>query len=150
MTTRRQYATILLVLGLCLVAGCGPAVKEAPLVRARGVVTFNGAPLENAVVVFEGDDGSYSYSATDSRGRYRLRFDSQTLGVAPGKKIVRISMNRRIHGLNSNDEGGPDDRAGGAFPEQPSEIIPERYNVSSTLSVVVTPEDKTFDFDLRE
>jgi hypothetical protein len=58
-------------------------------------------------------------------------------------------MNRRLKGLNANDEGGPDDKAGGAFPKQPSEKIPARYNTESTLNVRVGPDSRTFDFDLK-
>ena len=65
-----------------------------------------------------------------------------------GSKTVRISMNRRINGLNSNDEGGPEDAAGGSFQKQPPERIPEKYNVRSTLTVEVTADGDKFNFDL--
>ena len=104
---------VLILLGLAL-AGCGgPDVKRVPLVRVRGVVTLDGTPLEKAVVVFESADGSFSYAETDSRGRYDLWFDSQTRGVTPGAKTVRISTNRRLLGLNSNDERGAGRPGGG-------------------------------------
>ena len=112
----------------------GAAIPKSSACRSfacAGVVTLDGKPLPKAVVIFESADGSFSYAQTDRRGRYDLRFDSQTRGVTPGAKTVRISMNRRIHGLNSNDEGGPGDRAGGAFKKQPPEVIPERYNLRS-------------------
>lgn len=93
--------------------------------------------------------GSFSYAETDRRGQYDLRFDSQTRGTTAGTKIVRISMNRRIRGLNSNSEGGPGDRAGGKSKKLPPEMIPERYNVHSSLKVEVTSDTKRFDFDLK-
>jgi hypothetical protein len=133
----------------CTLAGCGgPETNRVELVRVRGVVKLDNEPLENAVVVFESPDKSFSYAQTDARGRYDLRFDSSSRGAAPGPKIVRISMNRRILGLNSFDEGSPNDKAGGAFEAQPPERIAERYNSRSVLTANVTPEADTFDFNL--
>jgi hypothetical protein len=149
MFTRRMQPFVwpILVMGF---AGCGGGYPIAlPLIRAHGTVTLDAEPLEKAVVVFEARDGSFSYAETDSRGLYVLRFDSNEMGVTPGKKTVRISMNRRILGLNSNDEGGPEDAAGGAFPRQPPERVPSRYNTRSDLSVEVKPERTRYDFDLR-
>jgi hypothetical protein len=135
---------------LIVLAGCGDArVKRPSLIRVRGVVTFDGKPLPKAVIVFESEDGSFSYAETDRRGRYDLRFDSQTRGTTVGTKIVRISMNRRIRGLNSNSEGGPGDRAGGKSKKLPPEMIPERYHVHSSLKVEITSDTKRFDFDLK-
>jgi hypothetical protein len=134
-----------------IVGGCGgPTIEAVPLVRVRGIVTLDGEPLEKAIVVFESNDGSYSYAETDARGRYDLRFDSKTRGATLGEKTVRIATNRRIKGFNANDEGGPDDRAGGMPPKQAAERVPSRYNTESTLSVTVAKDARTFDFALTE
>ena len=144
----RPACCIILIMAIVL-SGCGgPRTKRVPLVHVSGIVTLKGNPLEKAVVVFEAPDASFSHAETDSRGRYELRFDSRTRGVTIGSKTVRISMNRRINGLNSNDEGGPEDSAGGSFQKQPPERIPEKYNVRSTLTVEVTADTDTFNFDL--
>jgi hypothetical protein len=131
------------------IAGCGgPDVKGVELVRIEGVVTLDRKPLHEAVVIFEAEDGAFAFAQTGSDGRYDLWFDSRQRGVTLGPKIVRISMNRRLLGLNSNDEGGADDSAGGSFAEQAPEPIPPRYNSQSELTVLVTPDSDHFDFDL--
>jgi hypothetical protein len=130
--------------------GCGgPEIERVALVRAGGTVTLDGRPLQNAVVVFEAPSGAFSFAKTDARGHYTLRFDSREFGVTPGRKTVRISTNRRIYGLDSHDEGSPDDRAGGAFPPQPREQVPERYNARSELSTEVTRDQTVYDFHLH-
>lgn len=144
----RRYR-VFMALGLLLATGCGgPEIKSVPLVRVRGAVTLGGDPLEKAIVIFESPDGSFSYAETDARGRYDLCFDSTTRGVTTGEKTVRIAMNRRVRGLNANDEGGPDDKAGGAFAKQPPEKVPARYNTESELKVEVEPDSRRFNFDL--
>jgi hypothetical protein len=138
----------LTLFGLAVV-GCGrPETVQVQLARVRGNVTLDQEPLKKAIVVFECPDGSFSYAETDSSGRFDLRFDSQTHGAKLGAKTVRISMNRRILGLNSNDEGGPSDKAGGAFRKQPPELIPDRYHKESVLKVEVTSGTNRFNFDL--
>jgi hypothetical protein len=146
---RHRQATVW-VMAVIVLAGCRPSYQQrVTLVRAHGTVTLDGKPLDKAIVIFEAPDGSFSYAQTNSKGRYDLRFDSYERGVTPGKKTVRISMNRRLLGLNSNDEGAPDDRAGGSFPKQPAERVPPRFNTHSELSVEVTPDRHAYDFDLR-
>ncbi len=144
--------TVSMLLALLLPAGCyrsAPYRTTGVLVAAYGTVTLDGEPLEDAVVLFQAGDGSFSYAQTDDEGYYELQFDSQEMGVTPGTKRVRISMNRRIKGLNSTDEGGPEDRAGGSYPNPPPERVPERYNTQSELQVEVLPSRKRYDFDLR-
>jgi hypothetical protein len=145
-----RYLPTALIALLLVLPGCGDSqLKRPPLIRVRGVVTLDGKPMPKAVIVFESEDGSFSYAETDRRGRYDLRFDSQTRGVTLGTKIVRISMNRQIRGLNSNSEGGPGDRAGGKSKKLPPEAIPPQYNVHSTLKVEVTSDTTRFDFKLQ-
>jgi hypothetical protein len=145
-----RFCSAGILLALATTLGCGgPETNRVELVRVSGTVTLDDQPLEKAIVIFEAPDASFSYGQTDSRGRYDLRFDSRTPGATPGPKTVRISVNRRIYGLNSNDEGGPDDQAGGSFEEQPPERVPERYNAQSTLTANVSRAADTFDFDLK-
>ena len=130
-------------------AGCSdPSTKRVRLVRVSGTVTLDGVPLANAIIVFEAEDHSFSEAKTDDSGRYDLRFDSYTRGVTVGRKVVRISMNRRINGLNSTDEGGPEDRAGGWFGKQPEEVVPAKYNDESVLTRLVTEDSHRIDFAL--
>ena len=149
MRSQLSRSLVLISMFLLFVTGCnGPKVKGVELVRVRGTVTLDGKPVANGIVLFVSEDGSFSFDETDSEGEYDLKFNSQTRGVTPAKKTVSISMNRRLLGVNSNDEGSPDDTAGGSFPKQEPEQIPARYNVESELTVSVTPENRRFDFEL--
>ncbi|MCA9054993.1 MAG: carboxypeptidase regulatory-like domain-containing protein, partial [Planctomycetaceae bacterium] len=120
---------------------------------AGGKITLDGRPLPNAVVTFEASDGTYSYAMTDSDGEYELQFDSEMEGVRPGPKTVRISTTRKLLGLNVAE--GDDPNATGETEQgkpkaiqKPQELVPTRYNEESELTVEVTPDEKTYNFDL--
>lgn len=128
--------------GLAVTLGCGSSTprmdySKAGLVDVSGTVRFDGEPLAAAIVIFESPDETFSFARTDEAGRYRLLFDSVMPGVTKGSKTVRIRT------LGSLGEDDPDAKRGG------SEIIPSCYNAKSTLTVEVTGNSTTTDFDLH-
>lgn len=137
-------------------AGCGVApstdYSKVKLLSVSGIVTLDGNPLPNAVVTFDAEDGQFSFGLTDSGGRFSLRFDSAKSGVTSGKKIVRISTTRKILGLNTEEEGGGEESgredATAKTAVRPTELVPDRYNKKSELSVEVSPDKTHFDFPL--
>ncbi len=150
----RHFLSTVLAIGLGLVlTGCSTKPQmnyaAANLVQVRGTVKLNGEPLPNAVVTFESpDDGTLSFAQTNSSGGYQLRFDSDAMGITPGKKLVRISTARKLAGLNGEEEGGGENKS--AEPsERPQELIPDSYNQNSELFVDVSSSKTVFDFDLR-
>lgn len=122
--------------------GCGygqPRMdySKAGLVDVSGTVRFDGEPLPAAIVVFQAPDETFSFARTDDTGRYRLMFDSVMAGVTKGQKTVRIRT------LGSLGEDDPDAKRSG------TERVPECYNRQSTLTVEVTGNSTSTDFDLR-
>lgn len=144
------------------VAGCSTApsadYSKLGLVNVSGTVTLDGVPLDAAVVTFEDPQTSqFSYGQTDSSGNYSLQLDSVQSGVVPGKKVVRISTTRKIPGLNDGEEGSAEEESGevepdgkgATVPERKSELVPEKHNKKSELTVDVSAANTTFDFDLQ-
>ena len=121
------------------------------LVPVSGRVTLDGQPLAKAVVTFDdAEDGTFSFGHTDSGGYYKLRLDSDRMGVKPGRKIVRISTTRKILGLNSSEEGGESGLGEQvAKPEPTKELVPDKYYKKSELSAEVSASNKTFNFELK-
>lgn len=131
-----------LVSGLLAAGGCGSGTptmdySKAGLVQVGGTVRLGGEPLAKAIVIFENPvDGTHSFARTDAEGRYALRFDSVQPGVTKGRKVVRIKTSGSL---------GEDDAAA-APPGQ--ERVPDCYNAKSKLSVEITADSASTDFDL--
>lgn len=153
----KSFAT--LSFSLLLLAGCSTKPQmdysKADLVEVTGNVTLDGQALAFAVLSFDSPDDQFSYAMTDESGVYRLRFDVEQTGCTKGPKVVRISTNRQIHGLNMAGDGATEEgdgaEEGGSEDGQGSglETVPSCYNKESKLKVTVTESDTTFDFALN-
>jgi hypothetical protein len=131
--------------------GCGGAptadYEKLGLVDISGTVTLDGAPLADAVVMFEAPDTTFCYGTTDAQGRYVLKLNSEKMGVIPGPKIVRISTTASTgeeEGGGAAEEVDPD-AAGGNREEK----VPACYHKDSKLTVTVADSDPELDFDLQ-
>jgi hypothetical protein len=130
------------LLGLLVVSGCSSEADYSSLnlVEVTGKVTLDGSPLAGARVAFHGTDGHTPMGTTDDAGMYRLMYDSSHPGCTPGEKVVRITKGGSEEGADSEgttDEGAPI-----------SDSIPAKYNRNSTLTAKVSPESRTFNWDL--
>lgn len=153
--TSTTSAVLLQSLACCLfLAGCSATNSidygKVTLVNVSGTVTLDGQPLAEAVVTFENQEtGTMSFARTNSSGSYTLQFDSEKDGVTPGQKLVRFSTTRTILGLRGED-GAEEGEASTEGPQadRKQELVPECYNGKSTLTVEITPDSTTVDFDL--
>lgn len=88
------------VLGAAL-SGCGGAAsppgsdEEKPLVPFSGVVTYNGKPLQGAMITFLPVDerGTIGQGDTDAEGKFSLKYQGRP-GTAPGP--YKVSINYRM------------------------------------------------------
>ena len=135
--SRRRPPTLACLLVLSaffgtLISACSRKSPGTPdLAPVSGVVTLNGQPLGNAIVLFTSDTGMSSFGTTDSSGRYALAYRSNLKGAALGSNVVRITTNQtELPGAGYRDP------------------IPAKYNNATTLRVEVKPGDNTIDFPL--
>lgn len=138
----KSWTTVAMAVA-ALLAGCSTSPRmdyaKAGLVQIGGVVKLGGAPLANALVIFENpENGTFSYARTDSAGRYALMFDSVQPGVTKGRKTVRIKT------AGSFGEGDPDARSTGG-----KELLPACYHSDSKLVVEVSAPSDHVDFELN-
>jgi hypothetical protein len=129
------YAAILL---LALVVGCNRSGLE--LAPVEGIVTYNGAPVADAGVLFSPERGPSAMATTDSEGKFTLTTANHA-GALVGEHRVSISKVDTI--------AIPQPRG---FPlYQQKHQIPAKYSDASTseLTASVVDDDNHFEFDLK-
>jgi hypothetical protein len=134
-----------LIVSCSIAAGCNysidPDYGALGLVDVSGSISLDGAPVANAVVIFEAPDLTFSFGRTDEQGRYELMFNSEKSGVLQGEKTVRI---RTSGGVGDEGESSEDS------PEAPSdEKVPACYNSQSKIKVTITSDSSTLNFELK-
>ena len=97
-TSLRPAGALALAVGLAALAGCGGGPSYVPV---SGVVTVDGKPYPNAVVVFlpmattgNLEPGRGSSALTDGVGRFALTTDDGGRGALVGRHRVRIQTRR--------------------------------------------------------
>jgi len=105
--------------GLLLLKGCG----GSGMVPVRGVLTFDGAPLEQASLAFLPDgEGEPAHSMTRAGGAFELDTHDQR-GAKPGK--YRVTVTKLEFG-------------GMKTPEPPRSVVPEIYRSKESTPLLVT------------
>lgn len=89
MLKKKYFLSLILVLPLSFV-GCGGNPNGTVPVTVN--VTYNGKPVEEAVVVFapEASDGMAANGATDKSGSVKMSTFTKNDGAKPGKYLVTI------------------------------------------------------------
>ncbi|MEX0794576.1 MAG: carboxypeptidase regulatory-like domain-containing protein [Pirellulaceae bacterium] len=127
--------------GSVLLGGCaGPESEYPPTVPVEGTVTYQGQPLEGALVAFKRTDGKGAVGRTDAGGRFQLTTYTTNDGAEVGSYQVEIVKY----------EPAPEELPEGVtLPLKPE--IPERYGKASTsqLEAEVTADGGSFTFDLK-
>lgn len=143
-----------------LFTGCWGGGNEVELGAVSGVVTMDGEPLADAMVIFVPEqDGNPSSGRTDSNGKYELKYLSDARGALVGKHKVSIITADPL----KTDESDPMAAEAVEFPRpfgdssqlptKPEKIkkeepIPAKYNSATELTAEVSSSGNTINFDL--
>lgn len=134
-----------------LVVGCGAQPSNRGTVQ--GQVTLNKAPLNGAMIYFQGTEGGPETRATvEANGRFEVRW-KKSHGLPPGKYKVAIQPGRimgpdEAPGLNSANVAGKEPKA---VPAVAATAIPEKYQSVETSGFTATVNagaNPDFVFDL--
>lgn len=148
-----RVAGLLLLLGL--LAGCSRYHEDAwsrqwpKRVPSGGVVTYRGAPVEGALVVFVSERNGRIYDAvgsTDAQGRFFLRTFRPRDGAVPGSHRVKIEKVT----YSARPDNVPRDAL---FTPQETSLLPVKYRSPQTsgLTALVTEKGRNeFVFDLDD
>ena len=159
------FASALTALLVLVLAGCGN--QDSRFSRVEGTVSYNGQPLEGAVVSFQpvSQDGVPASGMTDANGRFTLTSVGAggSTGVLPGEYVVTVTKRGALppdpdqeaydRGDITYDElqtrlSARDSQARGVTPRS---LIPERYSTGRTsdlAATVVSGRNSPFVFDL--
>jgi hypothetical protein len=129
MNWARKLAPALL-LGACTfgLLGCGVKTGYAPV---SGVITFNGKPMRNAVVMFlpeqtkeNPNPGRGATGSTDETGHFALKTVDGVAGAAVGKNRVRIlsKYDDQLHGYEVWDT------TANKFVKSSVDPVPQEWN----------------------
>jgi len=115
------------------VTGCSGDKKHAVV---AGTVSLDGAPVKSGLIRFVPADGrTASADASIEDGKYSAK-------VPPGEKIVQISASKVVGKKKVYET-----------PDSPTvdvvqELIPDKYNLQSTLKFTVAPGSQEQSFQL--
>jgi hypothetical protein len=115
-----------------IVMGCSKSGPE--LADVSGVVTLDGQPLSQAVVMFKPQRGRPSLAETDANGHYKLIYRADDAGARLGPHRVSISTYKQADNYLVKK----------TIPER----VPAKYNSNSTLQAEVKSGSNTMDFNL--
>ena len=140
-TTWAQFCAILPLLGLLVLAGCGPE-NELGRKAISGKVTLDGKPLEQGTISFEPttEEGTRT-GGTIAKGEFHIEAMN---GLPPGTYLVRISAAESSGADTPAPTAAPGPRQG----PPAKELIPPDWNVRSQHEVEIKDDGEnnlTFD-----
>ena len=160
---RNQYVIGLLLI-LAFLPGCG---NRFPVTKVTGTITWNGEPVENAMVTFipDSSSGTVATAQTDKSGKYVLKTylgDQTAYGAFSGgykvtivKRIQTNFSDLSIENLSPEEQDALSNQVTAALRgRSPSYeyIVPKKYEsqLTSGLTADVPEKGKTVcDFDLE-
>lgn len=121
----------------CGLAGCGKETNRLPL---AGSVSWQGRPLGKGSILFVPTQNHRGpkVGAPIVEGKYQIE---KARGATPGTYRVEVRADSGEYPHAPTDRTWPK-------PPAPQMVIPAEYNRQSKLSVVVSPDQTRFDFDL--
>lgn len=154
-TFRAGMGSLLCMLAFCGTSGCGQK-DELGLKEVTGTVTYEGGPVEGAIVSFVPKEGKgrSATGTTDENGAFKLGTIAADDGVLPGDYNVTIrkfevepSPYQHMTDMEEQKQA-----AKGPLPiPKPEELLPEKYAKAATSGLEVTVGDdgaKDLNFDL--
>lgn len=160
----RFFPVLWMPLLAILLLGCSSDwPKETGTAVVEGTLTLDGSPVDKGLVVFIPENlhttrqevMPMAYGRTDAAGNFKLAYSDGNRQLLAGKYSVIISKSR----TPDDDEAAasrwssallPDSVANLASFDEDQELIPARYNESSTLVFEIRRSNETLDcqFDL--
>ena len=132
--------SLTLVIFLTLI-GCDRSGRLPGLVPASGTVTFNGAPVEEATVIFVPDSvesNMRSASATtDAKGKFTLATLQHADGAYPGSYKVTVTKTLTTGDLVWEESANDPGRGRLIDTQMVADMLPAKYGNENTSDLTV-------------
>ncbi len=153
MTLAKNGAVLALVCALTVaLVGCGSSGggSRSGLVKASGILTYNGQPVDGATLDFRPMDESVQNGVaagfTDEKGMFSLMTDRPGDGALPGK--YRVSVKKQVEMIDgmtrdeyvkANDKEGNGEVSFDKNKLKTEDLLPAKYNdpLNSPLEVEI-------------
>lgn len=129
------------VLCIAAISGCGGPADDRPVRNVvSGVVTYQGNPVEDAILVFRpvGSDGQNANGRTDASGEFQMGTFEGTDGVVPGEYSVMISKLEVTETPKALPEDDPNYDPNPKVEAPPKNLLPEKYSKAETSGLTVS------------
>lgn len=144
------------ILAMFLMAGCSGDAKEVKFVEAGGIVTYKGAALADAVVMFIPQNGPLAMARTNLEGKFNLMTGGSQPGVAVGKVKVSVEAGsaKKSSAAEFKQTENPEELkkmqedvmnkmlTSGKDAPQAESVIPKRYASAETSNLEFTVSEK--------
>ena len=138
MNAKHRLFVICATLFAATLIGCSDKPAGIQFGKVKGVVTLDGEPLPEALVVFQPAEGRPSFGRTDSAGVYSLLYKGKDWGAVIGSHEVKITTENRFE----NEETGE--------VRVVKEMLPAIYHQKTTLTAEVQAGENEIDFALEK
>jgi len=124
-----------------------------PRNSVSGIVTYQGEPVEGAIVVFRpaGTEGQTANGRTDAEGVFKMGTFEGSDGVVPGEYAVMISKMESTDAVKVLPEDDPNYDPNPKEEAPPENLLPEIYSKAETsgFSVSVTEGKDVTDLEFE-
>ena len=143
----RWFARATGLVALSLVVGCG---KSGNYATVSGTVTYNGTPVEGALVAFhstvevEGKKQSSYAATTDSSGKYVIASAGKDPGIPPGLYKVTVTKwegkGPPVEGMDAGQLEAAASDLGVSGKGGPNNLLPKEYATPGATKLSATLE----------
>jgi hypothetical protein len=150
----RSYVWLTMLVILPVVGGCGKGSSIDGVVPVSGNVTYQGEPVEGAIVTFlpQGTQRAAT-GRTDASGQYKLTTLEAEDGAMPGDYQVTIAKTEVSGTRDTEDDTPPPVFDSGLPPIYSKELVPVKYKNVQTSGLTAQVSDSgtnEFSFNLED
>jgi hypothetical protein len=126
-----RFTLLCLLVASFVAVGCGDG--KPPKYKLSGTVSYEGQPIPEGTIMFLASD---------------LRGQPETAPIKDGKYALEVTAGQKKVVVEASKFVGPPDKTMGVRPRD--QYLPNKYNVDTTLTKELKPQDDVYDLVLTK